>query len=198
MTRRFSHLAVALTMAAVLGLSNLINASPVSAREAGSVYLLRGGFNLFSFGLDVLSDKLRAQGISSTVAYYRGWPDLVTEIAERYRASRHAPVVLIGHSFGANAVLKMAASLNELGVPVELIVTFDPLEDIKVTRNVRQVINFFVGSTGSVAVLPSAAFRGTIENVDVNDLNRNLGHYNMEEDEGLQKRAIGATLRAFN
>ncbi len=82
-------------------------------------------------------------------------------------------------------------------MPVALVVTFDPVSQIKVAGNVRHIINFFAGG-GAVAAEPSAGFRGRLENIDVGELDRGIGHLNMDEDEGLHKRAISATLRAFN
>ena len=198
MMKRLRETIAGLALAGMIGLGGGLAAPPAASKEVGSVYLLRGGLDIFSSGLNELGEKLRVQGIPARVEAYGNWREFVAEIAKRHKAGRNAlPVVLMGHSWGADAVLLMAAELDELEVPVALVVTFDPLIQVKVTGNVGRVINFFSGG-GAVPAEPAASFRGRLENVDVKELGRGLWHMNIEQDEGLHKRAISATLRAFD
>src|SRR5215472_15185115 len=67
------------------------------------VYLLRGLLSIFSLGMDSLAEQAAAD----------------------YKAGKEAPIILIGHSLGADAVMEMAAYLGRKGVPVALVVPFD-------------------------------------------------------------------------
>src|SRR5437899_12708621 len=46
-------------------------------------------------------------------------------IAAKYKAGKQGPVILIGHSLGANAVMLIGQELDKRGIPVALIVPFD-------------------------------------------------------------------------
>ncbi len=60
-------------------------------------------------------------------------PSTITPIGSRspisaaanYKAGREGPIILIGHSLGADAVMEMADYLGKRGVPVALVVPFD-------------------------------------------------------------------------
>jgi hypothetical protein len=78
-----------------------------SARPRASVthvYLMRGFLNVFSLGMDTLATELRSAGISATVDSYVGWHEVAHAIAANYRAGQRGPIVLVGHSFGADSV----------------------------------------------------------------------------------------------
>src|SRR5262249_6049928 len=88
------------------------------------VYLLRGLMNIFSLGMDDLAAKIRSRGIDATVYNYTDSHALVAEITAKYKAGKHGPIILIGHSLGANAVMLMGQEFGKRGVPVALIVPF--------------------------------------------------------------------------
>ncbi|MCH8963190.1 MAG: divalent metal cation transporter [Bacteroidetes bacterium] len=99
----------ALALAGIVGLSGWAFASPAASQEAGSVYLLRGGWGIFSTGLNELGEKLQAAGIPAKVEQYGNWREYVADIVKRIEAGEEAlPVVIMGHSFGANAALLIA------------------------------------------------------------------------------------------
>jgi alpha-beta hydrolase superfamily lysophospholipase len=52
-----------------------------------------------------------------------------------------APIILIGHSLGADAVMEMAAYLGRKGVPVALVVPFDGTKSFAASANVARVLN---------------------------------------------------------
>lgn len=107
------------------------------------IYLLRGLANVFSFGMDEMGDKLRAQGFRPRVINHRGWQGAADRMAAYYRMGRTSPIIIIGHSLGANAAARMAQRLNSKGVPVAYLVTFDPTERITVPNNVEYFANFY-------------------------------------------------------
>ena len=76
------------------------------------VILLRGWFGAFSSGLDSLAQQLRAQGIEAEVAGHLNWSAEVAAILRERSAGQIRPLVLVGHSQGANNVIDMARSLE--------------------------------------------------------------------------------------
>lgn len=85
----------------------------------------------FSGGLDVLARKLNAQGVSASVhaqsSFLRPYGEVgMIATAARAAAGTGARPVLIGHSMGADAALKVAAQLDAARIAVPLVVCFDP------------------------------------------------------------------------
>ena len=105
-------------------------AQPGAAKEHEApsrpdVYLLRGLMNIFSLGMDQLAAKIAQRGIAASVHNHAEADAIVAQIAAQYRAGDRGPVILIGHSLGADAVMTMAQALNRDGVPVALVIPFD-------------------------------------------------------------------------
>ena len=123
------------------------------------VYLLRGLLNIFSLGMDSLAEELNGQGADATVHSYSGWQTLADRAAADYKAGKEAPIILIGHSLGADAVMEMAAYLGRKGVPVALVVPFDCTKSFAASDNVARVLNLTHGGTPTIceADLVSAA-----------------------------------------
>lgn len=111
---------------------------------AGNVYLLRGFIGIWSYGVDHLGQKIQEAGIRASVYQEDQWAKLAETIIQRYRgAPAPEPLVLIGHSYGADDTLRIARRLEEHQIPVDLIVTLDPVTPPKVPRNVRLCYNIF-------------------------------------------------------
>jgi hypothetical protein len=105
--------AMALLLLVLPIIANTANAAVPA--PAAHVYLLRGVLNIFSLGLDEIAAKLRAQGITVTIANYLSWASLADEAAAEYRSGRVQTIVLVGHSSGATALPDMVARLDRLG-----------------------------------------------------------------------------------
>src|SRR4029434_3568250 len=91
------------------------------------VVLLRGWFGVFSSGLDSLADELKAKGVHAQVAGHLSWKTAVSDILRERAAGKTAPLVLMGHSQGANNVIDMARALAAHNVRVDLLVTRVPV-----------------------------------------------------------------------
>jgi alpha-beta hydrolase superfamily lysophospholipase len=177
--------------AAVLMTTALINVGgcfgAVShAAAAPQVYLMRGFLNVFSYGMDGLAAELRAAGISATVSSYAEWQAVAREIAANYKAGHRGPIVLVGHSFGADAVMDMGAYLGELGVPVALIVPFDETYPHAASANVAHVLNIYKSADAKITRGPG--FRGEITNYNVPDAN--VSHTNIDKVPRLHSMVI--------
>jgi hypothetical protein len=107
--RRLGLLTAAFTLA--VGLAVAFGATPGAAQPQprAHVYLLRGLFNVFSLGMDSLTEELKRRGVDATVHGYGEWQTLADRAAADYKAGKEGPIILIGHSLGADAVMEMAA-----------------------------------------------------------------------------------------
>jgi hypothetical protein len=112
--------------------------------RAGNVYLMRGWIGVFSTGVDELSQKLNERGVRANVYQETQYGALAKAIAQDYRGAGGAePLVLIGHSYGADNVVRAARALEREGVQVDLLITLDPTTPPKVPRNVRLCYNYY-------------------------------------------------------
>ena len=88
------------------------NPGTAQPQPRAHVYLLRGLFNVFSLGMDSLTEELKRRGVDATVHGYAEWQTLADRAAADYKAGKEAPIILIGHSLGADSVMEMAAYLG--------------------------------------------------------------------------------------
>jgi hypothetical protein len=159
----------------------IVSIHPESPRgphaSATQVYLLRGLLNVFSLGMDSLADELRRAGISATVANHTSWRSIADEIAENYKEGRRGPIVLVGHSLGADAVMEMGEYLGQKGVPVALIVPFDGRDPHAASANVARVLNFY--KDADVKITRGPGFHGELNNYYAAD--PSVTHFNIDK-----------------
>jgi pimeloyl-ACP methyl ester carboxylesterase len=148
-----------------------------SSHVNGHVYLLRGLLNIFSLGMDDLAAKIQARGISASVHNHSEWQGIADDIAVKYKARAHGPVVLVGHSLGADAVMYMAEYLGRKGVPVALVVPFDGTGSFAASSNVSQVYN--LTQRDYAHMRRGSGFRGQLNNVDVSG--QGYGHIDIDK-----------------
>jgi len=190
---RFARAAtVALSLISIpLAASPASAATSASAASSAHVYLLRGVLNIFSFGLDDIAEKLRAQGIPVTVANFVSWSSLANEAASEYRSGRIKTIVLVGHSSGATALPDMVARLNELGTPVKLAIGLDSVFRTSLNGQVGKYINFYIANGAGTPVAKGNRFQGSLENVNVESV-PGVGHITIEKNRIMQQKVISA------
>jgi hypothetical protein len=149
------------------------------------IYLLRGLANVFSRGMDEMAAKLQREGFTPVVINHRGWQNAADTIARNYRNGRTAPIILIGHSLGANNAYRMARRLNGKRVPVAYLATFDPTQVFTVPGNVRYFVNFYQNNgVGRRASFPPSRHE---EKVNLNlTTSPGLNHRNIDQSPRLQ------------
>jgi len=191
--RRFARAAtVALALISVpLAAGPVSAATSTSPASSAHVYLLRGVLNIFSFGLDDIAEKLRAQGIRVTVANFVSWSSLANEAAAEYRSGRIKTIVLVGHSSGATALPDMVARLNELGTPVKLAIGLDSVFRTSLNGRVGKYINFYIANGAGTPVARGNRFQGSLENVNVESV-PGVGHITIEKNQIMQQKVISA------
>jgi hypothetical protein len=166
-------------------------AAPAPRNVGTHVYLLRGFMDIFSTGMDDLGVKLNRRGIRASVHGHADYPALAEAIGERYRKGQRESVVIIGHSLGANAAFSMADELAKYGVPVPLIIAYDPTSPMTAGSNVARVVNFYSSTNGwGTAIGRGAGFKGTLNNVDLSRRGE-VGHTDIDKSPALHTQSIG-------
>lgn len=111
--------------------------------RVGSAYLLRGFIGIFSTGIDNLGEQINATGIHAQVFQDDQWSTLADQIAKEYHGKQAEPLILIGHSYGADDVVRIARRLDEANVPVDLLITLDPVTPPDVPKNVKLCVDLY-------------------------------------------------------
>ncbi|UJX47473.1 hypothetical protein D7006_24135 [Xanthobacter sp. YC-JY1] len=166
-------------------------AQPALAQQnRAHVYLLRGLANVFSLGMDDLAKKLNARGIPATVHEYGQWASLADAAAAESRATGNSPIIIVGHSLGADAAVEMAERLTALGTPPKLVVTFDPVGVTQVGASAGYFINYYQSNNGYGKRLTAGpGFRGNIVNRNLNAIG-GIDHFNIEKSPRLHDEVI--------
>src|SRR5690348_16274368 len=86
----------------------------VQPAQATHVYLLRGFAGIFSTGLDDLGVMLSKRGYKATVHSYTEYMGLAEQAAAEQKSGK-GPIIIIGHSFGAEAAVSMAEEMKKRG-----------------------------------------------------------------------------------
>jgi pimeloyl-ACP methyl ester carboxylesterase len=146
----------------------LLWCSPTRASEP-KVLLFRGWFGVFSTGLDTIAKELKAKGIDAQVAGHLGSSRAAAEIVKLRAAGTVGPIVLVGHSQGANNVIEMARTLEASNVPVDLLVTLAPFMQDPVPANVLHAINFYQAPGWGAPLEGAPGFHGKLTNNDMAD-----------------------------
>src|SRR5215831_9782102 len=145
-----------------------LGTNPGATESRAHVYLLRGLMNIFSLGMDTLSEQLNRRGVYATVHGYGEW-----------------------HSLGADAVMEMAAYLGRKGIPVALVVPFDGTQSFAATDNVARVLNLTQRDYAYMRRGPG--FHGTLANVDVSS-DPSIDHINIDKSPRLHARVVSEVL----
>ena len=102
------------------------------------------------------------------------------------------PVVLVGHSLGADDAIRLVGAAGAAAVATDLLVTFDPVFLGTVPAGPRLVLNFHQrGGLWGRALAPAPGFSGRIENI-VLERAPGLHHFNIEKQPTLHGRVVAA------
>jgi hypothetical protein len=154
---------------------------------AAHAYLFRGLLNVFSLGMDELAQKIEHAGVAASVLNHSEWREVADEIAAKYKAGNHGPIILIGHSLGADAVMLMGEYLGTKGVPVALIVPFDGTRSLNASANVARVMN--ITQRDYAYMRRGYGFRGELANVDVSG-DESIGHISIDKSPRLHAMVV--------
>ena len=183
----------------VTGLTGYADPSDRSSpRLPGRVYILRGIGHIWSGGMTDLADELNRRGTTASAHRHSEWTELTEEAIKLYKSDPERwPIVLIGHSNGADMTINMAARMKAHGVPVALIVGYDPTRfSGNVPSNVGRFINLYQATNvlGGGRIHPQSNFRGQLINVDLRN-HFEIGHMNIDKSKRLRQEVIAKVLQ---
>lgn len=110
-------------------------------------YTMRGFLDVFSTGMNSLAKKIQTQlKIQATALSYLEEKKLATFLIQNYQSGRfRGPIILIGHSYGADEQITVARLLNDAHVPVDLLISLDNTKKQTIPPNVRVFYNINSG-----------------------------------------------------
>jgi pimeloyl-ACP methyl ester carboxylesterase len=138
-----------------------------AADPAVRVFAIRGVAGVFfSRGMNALCDELaELSSVTCTVEDFTDVPTIESQARDADAAG--AQVVLVGHSMGADAAIKIA---TEIARPVAVVALIDPPQfyDRPVPDNVAVVLNYYqrIDIFGRGAVSTAAGFKGRITRME--------------------------------
>ena len=162
------------------------NCAKIKITRPGEVYLMRGLANIFSLGLDTFGKELSELGIENCVFNHHYWQGLVDDIVERNhnRGVSH-PIIIIGHSLGANIAPKMATAIGRFNIPVAYVVMLDPVEHTTVGANVEEILNFYLPHRKDNHLSARPEFTGELKNINLKQFG-GFDHFNVDENHELR------------
>lgn len=167
-------------------------------RLPGRVYILRGIGHIWSGGMTELADELNRRGTTASAHRHSEWPEIAEEAIKLHKSDPDRwPIVLIGHSNGADMAINIAQRLKGKGVPVALIVGYDPTRfSGNVPSNVQRFINLYQATNilGGGQIHPAPDFRGQLVNVDLRN-HVEIGHMNIDKSRRLMQEVISKVLQ---
>jgi hypothetical protein len=180
------------------------------ARE-GHVYCILGWLGIWSRGMDVIAQRVDAElGVQATSLANQEWPKLAAFVKTEHRAGRWSgPLILVGHSIGADDQIRVAKRLNDGNVPVDLLILIDPTVPGVIPPNVRHCVNIFKSHPGldtvpafrGVRVRAAEPARTLTENVNLRSANvgfdtRVINHFNITKIKGVQDMVLAEIAKA--
>ncbi len=171
----------------------------------GRVYCILGWLGIWSRGMDAIAQRVDAElGVQAMSLANQEWTKLASFVRTEHEAGRWSgPLILVGHSIGADDQVRVAKRLNEGNIPVDLVILIDPTVPPVIPPNVKHCVNIFKSHPGLDTV---PAFRGirvraanpaqtVVENIDlrlarVGFDTRAINHFNIAKIEGVQDMAL--------
>ncbi|MFI4919743.1 MAG: hypothetical protein ACHP65_09330 [Legionellales bacterium] len=170
----------------------------------GEVHAMRGGLGIFSIGMNQLQVAVaeRYQVRSTSCMWYNAGELSRSIVNHHYKYNSHRPIILIGHSLGANEQIKVARNLQKAGIPVALLVTVDAVAPNRVPANVKEVLNVY--KPGFVPMFSGLRLEAVnpntthIENINVTTLNgAKVNHFTIDKDTVVQAMILDKIEKAL-
>ncbi len=174
----------------------------------GQIYSMRGGLGgIFSIGMnrleDTFEDKYHIHAKSTT--WFKAH-SLSKTIIKRYKAHEiNGPIILIGHSLGANDQIKVAKNLDREHIPVALLLTIDAVSPLPVPPNVKEVYNIYKPSYipffSGQKVKAMDPYVTKVTNLNVGNMGAHVNHWTITLDQEIRKlmdEKILASLKISN
>ena len=171
----------------------------------GHVYTMRGGLGgIFSKGMNQLEDTLQNehQIPSSSTVWNKAYSLSKTIIEQHQQKKIQGPIILVGHSLGANEQIKVAKHLGLKHIPVALLITVDAVAPIHVPPNVKLAVNIykpsFIPLFSGLRLKAVDPTQTTIDNINVNTFKGiHLNHFTIDKNTQVQAIMIHHILQTL-
>ena len=163
--------------------------------RAGHVYCMRGWLGIFSTGMDVMAVEIDKEVTSVSVADEE-WRRLKGFLINEKKAGKlNEPLVLVGHSWGADDQIRVAEELKDAGITVDLLITLDPVTPPEIPSNVKQCVNIYKSHPVTDGVpfwrgvpIDPASTKVPLTNIDLREaklgFDESIDHINIEKRSG--------------
>ncbi len=165
------------------------------ASSRAQVYTMRGGLGgIFSKGMNHLQDTLKQDKriYASSTVWYKAYDLSEFIIAQTRQGRARGPIILVGHSLGANEQIKVARQLQRAGIPVHLLITIDAVAPMPVPDNVATVLNLYKPSYlplfSGLILRAESPKRTQIENLNITSCsNIQVNHFSIDGHPNIQQ-----------
>ncbi|XAM01144.1 thioesterase domain-containing protein [Phycisphaeraceae bacterium D3-23] len=188
---------------------------PVSyegVERGGSSFYLLGLWNVFSKGLDDVAGGLQDEGYHGQSMPGPEWPGLCSAIEELEASGElRRPLVLSGHSLGADKALLLAAALERKGIAVDYVLLLDATNPRTVPANVTRCHNIYLShpATDWIPAFRGIAVRAESDETELVNYNvrqssdeslsrGDFDHFNIEADPEVQQLMIDLVRAVFD
>ncbi|MFT4060103.1 MAG: hypothetical protein QM652_11220 [Legionella sp.] len=171
----------------------------------GEVHTMLGGLGVFSTGMKELSSSVvDTYEIPAPSSMWYNAGDVTRKIVTYYYKQKdHRPIILVGHSLGANEQIKVARNLNKLNIPVALLVTVDAVSQTIVPPNVKHAMNFY--KPGYVPMFSGLKLKAVdpvktnVENINVGALKGvKVNHFTIDKNPVVQAMIMKEVKKVTN
>ena len=135
-------------------LAKTVGPATATYPRVGHVYCMRGWLGIFSTGMDALADEIDTKtGVPAVSVADEEWRRLKGWlIQQREKGQIQEPLVLLGHSWGADDMIRVSEELQAQHISVDLLVLIDPVTPPPVPSNVKRVYCVYKSHPASDAV----------------------------------------------
>ena len=175
-------------------------------KAPAQAFVMRGGLGgIFSTGMNQLQYTLEHQYHIKTEStpWYKAHSLSQQIIAERQKKPSKEPIILIGHSLGANEQIKVAKKLQQAHIPVALLITVDAVAPMHVPDNVAIAINIYkpgiVPLFSGLQLIADNPHLTIINNINVATIHHmTVNHFTIDKNAEIQNLMIRYILTAIH
>jgi hypothetical protein len=142
----------AIVLGAVIAVGGGMRTADATETKTYLINGLASAVPFIGYGFANLQKKIPDAELFSYISPVEGsaivQPKIMSEIRQAYKRNPEVEINLIGISYGANLITRMAAQLEREGIEVSYMGLLDGLPLAPVTKNVRRVDNFICTSVG--------------------------------------------------
>ncbi len=173
------------TVITVFGVTTLLS-SPALSEE---VYMIRGFMNVFSDGMNEMTQNLKKKGVRAKTIQNGNWGTVADDIIKRSKHKKVSyPIIIAGHSLGGVQAVSFANKLGKAGVPTALLIGLDPGFPVPppLRKGAEQVVNYKIPSGQNFR--KGTGFNGEIKTIDVSKYGTD--HIGIDENKTVQKMIL--------